>query len=217
MPSALACDASADAVPGDAGPSSGSARLHVFDELRCGLGLRKHSHAVLASKKRRIADPAPLFFPSTKGWRDMAPPKPSSAWARGPVQVLEALVGAPANSLDASRYTGGASACGEAEAELRLLHAATLAEGGLLPTARSIAAKLGRELEPADLTDAAERLEGEGRLAPAAAVMAALLVEGRAEDDSPQRRALVESVTELIAQLTAAPWPAGVAVGGRRL
>ena len=69
-----------------------------------------------------------------------------SAWKRGPTQVLESLVGAPANSLSASQHYPGlkAEACSDAVvAQLQLLHAAILAEGGLLPTAMAIAAECG--------------------------------------------------------------------------
>ena len=118
-------------------------RLHVFDELRCSLGLRKHSRAAMA-KRRRRDDAPPQFFPSTQGWRDVAPPETMSAWKTGPTQVLESLVGAPTLSLNVSQYYPGASACSDAvEAQLRLLHAAVLAEGGLLPTAMAIAAERG--------------------------------------------------------------------------
>ena len=60
--------------------------------------------------------------------------------------MLESLVGAPANSLSASQYYPGlkAEACSDAVvAQLQLLHAAILAEGGLLPTAMAIAAECG--------------------------------------------------------------------------
>ena len=60
--------------------------------------------------------------------------------------MLESLVGAPANSLSASQYYPGlkAEACSDAVvAQLQLLHAAILAEGGLLPTAMAISAECG--------------------------------------------------------------------------
>jgi len=199
--------------------------MHVFDELRCGLGLRKHNR----SQKRRRDNGASLFFPSTKGWRDLAPPKTLSAWTRGPILVLEALVGASANSLNPLHFEPGANACSEAaEAQLKLLHTTTLAEGGLLPTARVIAAERGREeIEPADLADAASRvatwavslpgLEAiEDRLAAAAAVMAGLLIEARASDDCPHRQGIVKAITDLIAELNDG-WPPGITMGGRRI
>ena len=150
-------------------------------------------------------------------------------------QVLESLVGAPANSLNASQYHAGAPlacdgvrrqpACSDgdaAEAQLQLLRAAVLAEGGLLPTAIAIAAERGRaELDPADLIDAASRVAAgpvtEARLAAAAATMAALLTESRAYDDSPRRQALVGRVTALISELKCARWPQRITVGGQRI
>ena len=137
-------------------------RLHVFDELRASLGLRKHSHGT----KRKLDEAAPLFFPSTKGWQDMAPPKTLPEWARGPLRVLEALIDAPANSLDASKYEPGTRDHSDTiRAHLELLRAVILAEGGLLPTAKAIAAERGRddELEPDDLSVAASRVTGGGR------------------------------------------------------
>ena len=67
------------------------ARPHVFDELRTGLGLRKHSHG----QKRKLDSGPSLFFPSTKGWRDMTPPKTLEAWRTGPFKVLQALGSMP--------------------------------------------------------------------------------------------------------------------------
>lgn len=139
--------------------------------------------------------------------------------------MLESLVGAPANSLSASQYYPGlkAEACSDAVvAQLQLLHAAILAEGGLLPTAMAIAAECGKvELDPIDLNHAASKVAAgavaEGRLAAAAAIMAGLLTEARAYDDSPQRQALVGRVTALIALLRTSPWPQPVTVGGQRI
>ena len=149
--------------------------------------------------------------------------------------MLESLVGAPENSLNASQYHAGAPlacdgvrrqlACSDgdaAEAQLQLLRAAVLAEGGLLPTAIAIAAGRGRaELDPADLIDAASRVAAgpvtEARLAAAAATMAALLTESRAYDDSPRRQALVGRVTALISELKCARWPQRITVGGQRI
>ena len=149
--------------------------------------------------------------------------------------MLESLVGAPANSLNASQYHAGAPlacdgvrrqpTCSDgdaAEAQLQLLRAAVLAEGGLLPTAIAIAAGRGRaELDPADLIDAASRVAAgpvtEARLAAAAATMAALLTESRAYDDSPRRQALVGRVTALISELKCARWPQRITVGGQRI
>lgn len=54
----------------------------------------------------------------------------------------------------------------------------------------------------------------EGRLAAAAAVMARLLTEARAYDDSPRRQGLVGRVTALIGELKSARWPPSVTVGG---
>ena len=194
---------------------------HVFDDLRRGLGLRKHSHSESRKRLRNDKPAASLFF--QKGWRDVAPPKVLSAWTLGPVRVLEALVGAPSNSLIASQLAQDSSDRSlPAHAQLQLLRTAVVAEGGLLPTARALAIERGRrELQPADITDAVARatigFAAEGRLASAAAVMARLLIESRAEDDSPQRQGLVLRVSDLINELKSAPWPASLAMGGQRI
>lgn len=191
----------------------------VFDDLRRGLGLRKHSRSE-SRKRLRDGKPVSLFFQT--GWCDTAPPKTLSMWTLGPVQVLEALVGAPANSLDASEFEQDARTSQLAQAQLRLLRTAIIAEGGLLPTASAIAAERGRrELQPADVNDAVARAASatadEGRLAPAAAVMVRLLIESRAEDDCPQRRGLVLRVSDLINELKSAQWPAGLTIAGKHI
>lgn len=194
--------------------------VHVFDELRCSLGLRQYNQKALA-RKRKLEEETPRFSLCTGGWRDMAPPKPEAAWTRAPMEVLEALVGESVMGLK-SQYDTCAPCSEEVGSQLQLLHAATLAEGGLLQTAWVIAAESGRdELEPADLTDAARRATtgavDAGRLAAAATVMAGLLTESRALDDSPRRQAIVESVTDFIAQLNSASWPPGITMGGSRI
>ena len=112
----------ASAMSASAAASSGgtcAVRGHVFDEIRCGLGLQKHSHAELARKRER-EDASPLFFPATKGWRNIAPPKSLPSWVRGPLQVLEALIGAPPDSLKPQDYTGSRT-CEAVDAQLQLL------------------------------------------------------------------------------------------------
>ena len=180
-------------------------RPHVFDELRRALSLRKHSHA----QEHQRDDGAPLFFPTSKGWRNLAPPTPLETWTKGPLKVLEALTGAPTDSLSEA----------EAHVQLDLLHGATVGESGLVPTAKAIAAERGRdELEPADLIEAASRARfAGGHLARAAAAMAELLIQSRADDDSPRRQQLVRHVTDLLAELNHGPWPPGVAMGGKRI
>uniref|UniRef100_A0A6U7EV65 Uncharacterized protein n=1 Tax=Haptolina brevifila TaxID=156173 RepID=A0A6U7EV65_9EUKA len=132
------------------------ANIHVFDELRRGLKLRKYGHG------QKVDDGAPLFFPKSKGWRNLAPPKTLPAWTNGPLQILEALIVGTANR-DGWQYSPGVSACSETtEAHLQLLRTVILSEGGMLPSALAIAAEHGRdELEPADLADAARRATSE--------------------------------------------------------
>ena len=80
----------------------------VFDDLRRGLGLRKHSRSE-SRKRLRDGKPVSLFFQT--GWRDTAPPKTLSMWTLGPVQVLEALVGVrlwPPRPCAGSGFEGGA-------------------------------------------------------------------------------------------------------------
>ena len=42
-------------------------------------------------ERKKKEDRGSLFFPTQKGWRNLAPPTPVAAWIRGPLQVLEAL------------------------------------------------------------------------------------------------------------------------------
>ena len=151
-----------------------------IDELRLAIGLRKY---IGQAGRKRLRPGSGV----------------GALWTRGPMAILEALHGLEARSLESAAYESTARGVDLAvRAQLASMHAVLLAEGGLLPTARALAAERGggtAELKPADLEAAVARVclpPGAtvavplDRLAAAASVVAHLLVEARADEPARQ-------------------------------